>query len=374
MSWGDVRHRATLIDGALALLLLAAYLGRAVGQPPLAATVPLAILQTAPLLWRRRRPVVVLVVVVVAGVVAGAVANEFLGLAQLVALYTLAVSVERRLALQVGVVALIALALPTFRAEQYEPAPFIFRLIGFAAAWILGDSIRTRRAYVRELEARTERLEREREENIRRAATEEQARIARELHDVIAHNVSVILIQATAANHVFDVQPDRAREALQSIELTARSALSELRRLLGVVKVPSEERFAPLPGLQRLDDLAEQVRAAGLPVVLRVEGTLGDVPVGVDLSAYRIIQEALTNTLNHAQASAAEVTVRRLDGVLELEVVDDGRADGLTDDGHGLIGMRERALLLGGKVDAGPIEGGGFRVRARLPIEPLLPS
>jgi signal transduction histidine kinase len=374
LSWGDVRHKATLIDGALALLLLAAYLAWAVGRPPLAATVPLAILQTAPLLWRRRRPVVVLVIVVVAGVVAGAVVKEFLGFAQLVALYTLAVSVERRLALRVGVVALVALALPTLRVEQYEPGPFIFRLIAFAAAWILGDSLRTRREYIRELEARAERLEREREENIRRAAAEEQARIARELHDVIAHSVSVILVQATAANHVFDVQPDRAREALQSIELTARSALSELRRLLGVVKVPTEERFAPLPGLQRLDDLAEQVRAAGLPVVLRVEGTLREIPAGVDLSAYRIVQEALTNTLNHAQASAAEVTVRRMDGVLELEVVDDGRSHGLPEGGHGLIGMRERATLLGGEVDAGPTEGGGFRVRARLPIEPLQPS
>jgi signal transduction histidine kinase len=374
LSWGDVRHKATLIDGALALLLLAAYLAWAVGRPPLAATVPLAILQTAPLLWRRRRPVVVLVIVVVAGVVAGAVVKEFLGFAQLVALYTLAVSVERRLALRVGAVALVALALPTLRVEQYEPGPFIFRLIAFAAAWILGDSLRTRREYIRELEARAERLEREREENIRRAAAEEQARIARELHDVIAHSVSVILVQATAANHVFDVQPDRAREALQSIELTARSALSELRRLLGVVKVPTEERFAPLPGLQRLDDLAEQVRAAGLPVVLRVEGTLREIPAGVDLSAYRIVQEALTNTLNHAQASAAEVTVRRMDGVLELEVVDDGRSHGLPEGGHGLIGMRERATLLGGEVDAGPTEGGGFRVRARLPIEPLQPS
>jgi signal transduction histidine kinase len=144
--------------------------------------------------------------------------------------------------------------------------------------------------------------------------------------------------------------------------------------LLGVVKVPAEERFAPLPGLQRLDDLAEQVRAAGLPVVLRVEGTLREIPAGVDLSAYRIVQEALTNTLNHAQASAAEVTVRRMDGVLELEVVDDGRSHGLPEGGHGLIGMRERATLLGGEVDAGPTEGGGFRVRARLPIEPLQPS
>jgi signal transduction histidine kinase len=371
VSWGDVRHRAMLIDVALTLLLLALYLAWAIGRPPLAATVPLAILQTAPLLWRRRRPVVVLAIVVVAGVVAGAVANEFLGLAQLVALYTLAVTVERRLALQVGALALVALALPTLRAEHYEPAPFIFRLIAFAAAWILGDSLRTRRAYVRELEARAERLEREREENIRRATVEEQARIARELHDVIAHNVSVILVQATAANHVFDAQPDQARESLQSIELTARSALSELRRLLDVVKVPAEERFAPLPGLKRLDDLADQVRAAGLRVVLRVEGTLGEIPAGVDLSAFRIVQEALTNTLNHAQASTAEVTIRRLDGALDLEVVDDGRAHGQSDDGHGLIGMRERGALLGGEVHAGPTEGGGFRVHARLPIEPL---
>lgn len=350
------------------------YLAWAVSRTPLAATVPLAIAQTLPLLWRRRHPVAVLAIVVIAGVAAAFVAKQFLGLAQLVALYTLAVSVERRLSLRVGVVALLALALPTLRAEDSEPGPFIFRLIAFAAAWILGDSLRTRRAYVQELEARAERLEREQKENILRAAAEEQARIARELHDVIAHNVSVILVQATAANHVFDEQPDRVREALQSIELTARAALSELRRLLGVAKGPVEERFAPLPGLQRLDDLAEQVRAAGLPVILRVEGTLGEIPAGVDLSAYRIVQEALTNTLNHAHASAAQVTVRRLDGVLQLEIVDDGPAHASLEDGHGLIGMRERATLLGGELEAGPTEGGGFRVRARIPIEPLQPS
>jgi signal transduction histidine kinase len=374
VSWGNVRHRAILMDWAVALLLLAAYLARAAGRAPLAVTIPLAVLQTAPLLWRRQRPVAVFAVVVIAGVVAGAVTDEFLGLAQLVALYTLAANVERPLALRLGVVAIVALALPTLRAEQFATGPSLFRLIAFAAAWILGDSLRTRRAYVRELEARAERLEREREENIRRATAEEQDRIARELHDVIAHNVSVILVQATAANHVFDAQPERAREALQSIESTARSALGELRRLLDVVKVPTEERFAPLPGLQRLDDLADQVRGAGLRVVLRVEGTLRDLPAGVDLSAYRIVQEALTNTLNHAHASAAEVTIRRLDGVLELEIVDDGRAHGQHDDqhgqGHGLIGMRERAALLGGEVDAGRTTAGGFRVRARLPIEP----
>ena len=372
----DARRRAILIDWALVLLLLAAYIPRAAGgRSPLVLTVPLALLQTVPLLWRRQRPVPVLAIVAVAGVVAGMVTNEFLGFAQLVALYTLAATVERPLALRLGVVAVLALALPTVRAEHLEPGASLFRLIAFAAAWVLGDSLRTRRAYVHELEARAERLEREHEESIRRAAADEQARIARELHDVIAHSVSVILVQATAADHVFDTRPEQAREALRSIESAARSALSELRRLLDVVKFPDEERFAPLPGLERLDDLAEQVRSAGLRVVLRVEGSLRGLPAGVDLSAYRIVQEALTNTLNHAHASAAEVSVRRSEDVLLLEIVDDGRARGRDgngahgqDAGHGLIGMRERAALLDGEVDAGPTEAGGFHVRARLPI------
>jgi signal transduction histidine kinase len=197
---------------------------------------------------------------------------------------------------------------------------------------------------------------------------EEQARIARELHDVIAHNVSVIVVQAAAADDVFDVDPARAREALRSIEATGREAMGELRRLLGGVRA-ADESYRPQPGLGRLDELVEQVRAGGLTVTVRVDGTPRPLAPGVDLSAFRIVQEALTNTLRHAAASRADVTVRYGPEAIDLEVRDDGIGGGAPardGSGHGLLGMRERAALTGGTLAAGPAPGGGFVVRARL--------
>ena len=240
-----------------------------------------------------------------------------------------------------------------------SPSASAGQLFTVAVAWVLGDTLKTRRAFLAE----------EREESARRAVAGEQARIARELHDVIAHNVSVMVVQAAAANDVFDSAPDKARDALRSIEETGRAALTELRRLLGTVRTPEEEAYAPQPGLALLGELVSRVRAAGLPVAVHLDGELGDLPAGLDLSAYRIVQEALTNTLKHAQASRAEVGVRRTASDLELEIVDDGVGNGNGDGGgQGLIGMRERAALVGGEVEAGPRPGGGFQVRARLPL------
>src|SRR5712691_1934563 len=377
MIWDRLRRLdPRLKDAALVAALLPIYLGWAARREPLALTVPLALAQTLPLLVRRRHAVSALAVVVAAALVANLGFGTLFPFAPALAIFTVAVHVERRVALRAGFVALLVLAVPVLRVPHFAAGQFVFRLIAFAAAWIVGDSLRTRRAYVQELESRAERLEREREESVRRAAAQEQARIARELHDVIAHNVSVMVVLASAANHVFDAQPERARDALRSIEQTGRSALLELRRLLGAVRTPVEDVFAPQPGLGRLDDLVEQVRAAGLPVVLRLEGDVGGLPAGLDLSAYRIVQEALTNALKHGHASIAEVTVRRTEGGLELEIADDGVgvAETGAELGHGLIGMRERASLLGGELEAGPAEGGGFRVRARLPLRQEQPA
>ena len=233
---------------------------------------------------------------------------------------------------------------------------------------MLGDNLGTRRAYTKALEERAERLERERNAERARAVAEEQARIARELHDVIAHNVSVMVVQAAAANDVFDTRPERAREALHAIEASGRSALAELRRLLGVVRGDGAE-FTPQPGLDRLDDLVAQVRAAGLAVAVSVEGAPRSLPTGVDLSAYRVVQEALTNTLRHAEATRADVSLRYRDDELDVEVRDDGGGNGeRRRPGRGLIGMRERVTAFGGSLETGPPNTGGFGVSARFPL------
>src|SRR6266545_312875 len=265
-------------------------------------------------------------------------------------LATLPIALRRRFPLSV-----LAVTLPAALAMDVlynSVAAYVF----FGGAWLLGDRLGARRAYLRELEERAVRLQQERQENERRAAAAEQARIARELHDIIAHNVSVMTVQAAAAGDVFETQPNRAREALASIESTGREALTELRRLLGTVRLhDGASTFDPQPRLARLDALLEQVRGAGLGVELTVEGEPRHLPAGVDLSAYRIVQEALTNTLKHAQASHVSVLVRYGTGAVELAVVDDGAgpATGGGERGNGIIGMRERAALFGGKLEAG---------------------
>jgi signal transduction histidine kinase len=202
-----------------------------------------------------------------------------------------------------------------------------------------------------------------------RAVENERARIARELHDVVAHNVSLMVVQAVAAQDVFDVRPELSRESLSAIEASGRAALGELRRLLSTVRADGEDAHDPQPGLAQLEALVESVRAAGLDVALRREGRPVEVPSGVGLSAYRIVQEALTNTLRHAHASSAVVTVRYTPVAVEVEVADDGRgARGGVEGGRGIVGMRERAALLGGTLEVGSAPRGGFHVRAALPV------
>ena len=207
--------------------------------------------------------------------------------------------------------------------------------------------------------------------------TEERLRIARELHDVIAHSMSVIAVQSAVGNHVIDSQPAEARQALAAIEATSRSALTEMRRLLGVLRQEGEPRgsLTPAPGLADLASLAGQVQDAGLKVWINVDGQRGDVPPGIDLSAYRIIQEALTNVIKHGAASAANVTISYRPDSVTVEVTDQGAGAPpakvpapRADSGHGIIGMRERVAVFGGEFSAGPGPDGGFRVRACFPI------
>jgi signal transduction histidine kinase len=289
-----------------------------------------------------------------------------------IALYTVAAHCERGVALAAAAATGLALLIPAAAGKGVSSAGFAVAMYAiFTVAWAVGDNLRTRRAYLAEVEARAERLEREREERARRAVAAERARIARELHDVISHNVSVMVVQAAAGKDVFDSQPERARTALGSIESIGREALVELRRLLGVVSPDEAEEpgFSPQPGLGRLPELLEQVGAGGLRVELNVEGRPRDLPAGVELSAFRIVQEALTNTLKHARASRAEVGLRYSDGGLEVEVIDDGVAGSGGGRGRGIVGMGERAALVGGELSAGPRPAGGFRVRAWMPLE-----
>ena len=200
----------------------------------------------------------------------------------------------------------------------------------------------------------------------RRTILEERARIARELHDVLSHTVSVMVVQAAAADDIFDLDPAKARQALRRTESAGRQALAELRWFMRAVRADADNGSEPQPTLADLDALADTIRHAGLPVVLRQEGS-AEVPAGVQLCAFRIVQESLTNTLRHAYAEHAEVLVRVADGEVDVEVRDDGRGGTQDGAGHGILGMRERAGLLGGSLDAGPAPGGGWRVAARLP-------
>ena len=237
--------------------------------------------------------------------------------------------------------------------------------------------LRSRRLETEMLAGRAQRLERDREQQARLAVAEERVRIGRELHDIIAHALSVMVVQSQAAQRVLEGEQPSARESLTSIETTGRQALGEMRRLLGVVRAPGEQTlFAPRPSLAHLDALALQVREAGLPVQLLIEGLSRPLSPSVDLSAYRIVQEALTNTLKHAGPATAQVVVRYGKDALEVEISDDGRGgdEELNGDdlerygqGHGLIGMRERAALVGGHLEAGANGGRGYRVLARLP-------
>jgi signal transduction histidine kinase len=249
----------------------------------------------------------------------------------------------------------------------------------FVGVWWLGRSLRLRRAYLNELEARARRLERARAADARAARTEERSRIARELHDVVAHHVSVMTVQAGAARRILERDPQAVRDALTTIEQMGRTALGEMRRLVGVLRTeaePARGELSPQPGVSDVGELVDHLRETGLQVQLWIEGESRSLSPGVDLAAFRLIQEALTNTLKHAGPQArAWVRIHYTDWQLTVEVEDDGRglAAGLGQAngsrGHGLVGMRERVALYGGDLRIGPRSGGGFEVRARFPLE-----
>jgi signal transduction histidine kinase len=338
----------------------------------------LALLVTLPLAVRRRAPAATLLTAAGALVLVAVLVSHSRGipvevfLAMLLAFYTVGAHCDDRRSLRVAAVAVAAIAAAdiarpgAFTAGGTRPAAWL----AFAIAWLVGRDLRRRRQRVADLEDRAVRLERERGEQAQLAVADERARIARELHDVIAHGVSVIVVQAQAGPHLLD-DPERVRGVFQSIELSGRDALAELRRLLGILRAGDQQlAIGPQPGLGSLQSLVEQVRASGVPVAMRIEGEPVSLPAGIDLSAYRIVQEALTNIVKHAGDASAEVVIRYRTRELQLDIVDDGRAGAghINGFGHGLIGMKERVTLFGGTLEAGPCDGRGFAVRARLPL------
>ena len=338
----------------------------------------LALLITLPLALRRRAPAAVLLTAAGALVLVAMLVSHSQGIpveifiAMLLAFYSVGAHCDDRRSLAVAAVAVAAIAVAdlarpgAFSASGTRPAAWL----AFAIAWLVGRDLRRRRQRVAELEDRAALLEREREERAQQAVGEERARIARELHDVIAHGVSVIVVQAQAGPHLL-ADPERVIGVFGSIESSGRDALAELRRVLGILRAGDQQlAIGPQPGLASLQSLVEQVRASGLPVTVRIEGEPVRLPAGIDLAAYRIVQEALTNIVKHAGDTTAEVVVRYRERALELDVVDDGHgaAGTVNGSGHGLIGMRERVALYGGTLEAGQNNGSGYAVRARLPL------
>jgi signal transduction histidine kinase len=339
------------------------------GSRPALAAAGLAM--TLPLVLRRRHPVAVAAVVfgalAVQDVVAGSDAHtpDSQLVAWIVAAYSVGAHADGAGAFAGGALALVS----TIGWIGLDDAFLPVAVIG--GAWVAGRLVHAGRARAVALEERTVALDRERDVRARAAVTEERARIARELHDVVAHSISVMGVQAGAVRRVLRPEQKEQREALLSVEQTGRQALAEMRRLLGILRSSDDDlTHAPPPSMAGVDELVEQLREAGLPVDLRVEGEPVALAPGVDISAYRIVQEALTNTLKHAGRAHAIVVVRYLKRELQLEVVDDGRGSAQNgENGHGLLGMRERVAIYGGHLDTGAQAGGGFFVRARLPLE-----
>jgi signal transduction histidine kinase len=394
-----LRRHPKLVDGGLAVAL--AFLGTAsaaamvfrpgsaaVGFGRLAA-IPLALLLAVPVVFRRSYPAGAFAAAIVIGAlqVLLDVRPNATDLAVVILLYTLAAYTPRRISITGLAICLIgsAAAVARWMPDQLSVLDAVaVGSIMFAGpsliAWVFGDSMRYRRAYYTSLEDRAARLEAERDAPAQIAAAAERARIARELHDVVAHNVSVMVVQADGASYALGSDPDRARQALAAISATGRQALTEMRRMLGVLRRDedgTEPERAPLPGIGQLGELLEQARETGLPVSFTVEGVPQPLPDGAALAAYRIVQESLTNTRKHGGPRAtAQVTLRYLEDALLLRITDDGRGAAAASDGagHGLTGMRERVAIYGGWVQAGPRPAGGYQVTARLPLTPTPPA
>jgi signal transduction histidine kinase len=343
---------------------------------PKGVVAPLALLVTGSVAFRRRWPVAVVSLAslsnAVVALVGGPPNSVAVGVAFFCALYGLAVWTDTRGFLTGCGVVFGSDVLFQLGPHGSLSAGVVWTVVPGLAMLIARRAIRDRQLLAEALAARAELLERERDLRAHEAVAEERARIARELHDLVAHNVSVMVVQAGAERHALGEEQASTRAALASIEQAGRQALAEARRLLGMLRRKGGgEELEPQPSVDQIDVLVEQVERAGLPVKLEIAGERVPLPAGVDLCAYRIVQEGLTNALKHAGPAQAEVLLRYAPRALDVEICDDGRgATQVNGDGagHGLIGMRERVALYGGELETGPREGGGFEIRAHLPL------
>ena len=369
--------RPTSVDVAVALLFCAgAVVEFAAGTDagPAEAVWTAAFVTTLPLAWRTVCPLAVVIVTITGFALAALIGLKtgeplVVTLAPILAVYSLGAHSGRR-AVGVGGVVAVAGAMVAGAAGD-DVSGSALTAIGVVGALVVGRAVRALGFETDVLQARAVSLERERDEEARAAVAAERARIARELHDVIGHSISVMGVQAGAVRRRLDPGQEREREALEAVERVGRDAVAEMQRLLGFLRDDGEGRVrGALPTLERVDELAGQLRAAGLDVELRLEGEVGDLPPGRALAAFRVVQEALTNALKHAPASHVEVTVRRSGRELEIDVVDDGEpsaGDPWASGGYGLVAMRERVTMYGGTLEARRRPDGGFAVSARLP-------
>jgi signal transduction histidine kinase len=381
-----------VILAGLALLSVHIFYDDALGfdptlQPPSNAAMAVAMLAPAlPLALRRRSPLVAAVLVSVGFMLGRQVFDVYEPAVSVLILYLGIYSAARHgrppwrtvglllaVGLSIGEIVYELVIAPGDAFGAIDLFLLIYNVVIVLAPWWLGSTMRSRQRREEELVAQAAELQRSREENARRAVFEERVRIARELHDVVAHHVSVMGIQAAAARRVLDQRPDAAEEALVAIEAASRQAVLEMDRLLGYLRREGEvDDLAPQPGIGDLEELVADVRRAGLSIELRVEGEPSNLPRTVEVSAYRIVQEALTNTLKHSGSARVSVQLRYGDDALEVEVDDDGlvrSSPAAQSGGHGLIGMRERVGLHGGHLRVGPRPHGGFGVHARLPFD-----
>jgi signal transduction histidine kinase len=386
----DRDRRDLLFAAALLAVFLSELLGSHERHGPAWVNVLGALLMCAPLALRRRSPMLVM-----AAVGGGAILLEAAATTPrqtITAIFILCVppwtaAVEQDVRPAAETLAVCFAALLGVWAVGSLARGGVADVLGVAIlasiGWFAGRALRHRKLLTEELAEKTARLEADHEERSRRAVAVERRRIARELHDVVAHNVSLMTIQAGAARRIVDRDPAQAEEALDVVQQAGREALTEMRRMLGIMRPgDAAPELAPQPSLSGVAELVERARDAGLPVELSVEGDPVPLPTGIDLAAYRILQEALNNTIEHAGRASARVVVHYHPDALELEISDDGRGPALSGSapvarpgGHGLVGMKERVALYGGELETGRRRGGGFRVRARLPLTgPPVPS